>query len=119
MAQIEWYTNTQTRCRYNAKSGTLSIPAACIDESKILGNTIKVLVGIDRENQRLIIKYANNHFKGLNLTRPKNPVGGTAFSMSLLFIPDCDKMFKQGYYNIRVKDDELEIDLYKAYETKY
>lgn len=116
---IEWYTNNQTRCRYDSKTGNLFIPAELIDKDQVLGNTVKVNIGIDRENNRLIIKYTKNHFKGLNLKRPNNPASGTQFKMSLTFLPNCDKILAHGYYNIRVKEDELEIDLSKVYKTKY
>lgn len=116
---IEWYTDNQKRCRYDSKTGTLSIPADFIDKTKILNNIVKVKVGIDRENNRFIIKYTDNHLRGLNLKRPSTTKSGTAFKISLLFLPDCDKILSHGYYNIRVKDDELEIDLSKTYESKY
>lgn len=119
MAQIEWFTNSQTRCKFNEQTGTMSIPADLVDESKVLGNVVKVMVGLDRVQQRLIIKYTNNHYKGLNLRRPLKDRNGTAFLISLRFIPECDKLFTAGYYKITRKDDELEIDLSQVYRTKY
>lgn len=113
---LVWYENNQkNRITYNANYNYILIPSSVLDETKALNKIIKVKVGIDREKKRIIIKYADNNFRGFNLTRTNNK-RDISYKLSTNAFPEINRILQQGQYDVFIKDDEIEIDISHYYK---
>lgn len=118
MAEIKWYSTRHNRAKYAESNSLLYIPAEYVDPEKSKSNIVKVKIGIDSQNKRLILHYSDSPFKGIDLRKPKNAHDGKAYKISLGFIPQSELPLTNGYYDIKTKVDEIEIDFSKTYKTR-